>query len=118
MQWRAVVAAAVCAAMPMASVAQEYPNRPIQFIVPYTPATTADVLARLLGPRITQRWNQTVVVENKAGAGGLIGTEAAAKAAPDGYTSVSVAASYGTLPAMTAKMPYDPVKSFTPVALL
>ncbi|MFL6935006.1 MAG: tripartite tricarboxylate transporter substrate binding protein [Xanthobacteraceae bacterium] len=104
--------------MPLASVAQDYPSRPIQFIVPYTPATTADVLARLLGPRITQRWNQAVVVENKAGAGGLIGAESAAKAAPDGYTFLFVATSYGTLPAMTAKMPYDPVRSFTPVALL
>jgi tripartite-type tricarboxylate transporter receptor subunit TctC len=118
MHRRALLAAALCAALPMASVAQDYPNRPIQFIVPYTPATTADVLARLLGPRITQRWNQPVVVDNKAGAGGLIGADAAARAAPDGYTFLFVATSYGTLPALTAKMPYDPVKSFTPVALL
>jgi tripartite-type tricarboxylate transporter receptor subunit TctC len=118
MQRRAALAAVICAAMPLASVAQDYPNRPIQFVVPYTPATTADVLARLLGSRITQRWNTPVVVDNKVGAGGLIGTEAVAKAAPDGYTFLFVATSYGTLPALTAKMPYDPVKSFAPVALL
>jgi tripartite-type tricarboxylate transporter receptor subunit TctC len=115
---RTAVAAVVCAAMPLASIAQDYPNHSITFIVPYTPATTADVLARLLGPRISQHWNAPVVVENKVGAGGLIGTEAAAKAAPDGYTFVFVATSYGTLPALTPKMPYDPVKSFAPVALL
>lgn len=115
---RTALAAVVCAAMPLASIAQDYPNHPITFIVPYTPATTADVLARLLGPRISQRWNAPVVVENKVGAGGLIGTEAAAKAAPDGYTFLFVATSYGTLPALTPKMPYDPAKSFAPVALL
>jgi tripartite-type tricarboxylate transporter receptor subunit TctC len=114
----AALGLALASLLPVAARAQDYPSRTIQFLVPYTPATTADVLARLLGARISQRWNVPVVVENKAGAGGIIGTDAAAKAAPDGYTFVFVATSYGTLPALTPKMPFDPVRSFTPVSLL
>ena len=70
---------------PALAGAQEYPSHPIQFIVPYTPGTTGDMLARLLGAKIAQRWNVAVVVDNKAGASGVIGTEAVAKAAPDGH---------------------------------
>jgi tripartite-type tricarboxylate transporter receptor subunit TctC len=105
-------------AAPAVSQAQDYPSRPIQFIVPYTPGTTADVLARLLGQKISVAWKVPVVVENKVGAGGVIGTEAVAKAAPDGYTFLFVATSYGTIPALQPKMPFDPVKSFAPVSLL
>lgn len=109
---------ALALAAPMVSRAQDYPSRPIQFVVPYTPGTTADVMARLLGTRISQRWNVPVVVENKVGAGGVIGTDAVAKAAPDGYTFLFVATSFGTIPALQPKMPFDPVKSFAPVSLL
>ncbi|MDB5901031.1 MAG: Tripartite-type tricarboxylate transporter, receptor component TctC [Ramlibacter sp.] len=114
----AALALALAGALPLAAAAQDPSSRPIQFVVPYTPATTADVLARLLGAKISQRWNVPVVVENKAGASGVIGTDAVAKAAPDGHTFLFVATSYGTIPALTPKLPYDPVKSFTPVALL
>lgn len=108
-----------CACLPPAlSQAQDYPSRPIQFIVPYTPATTGDMLARLLAPKISQRWNVPVVVDNKAGASGIIGTEAVAKAAPDGYTFLFTATTYGTLAAVNPRLPYDPIKSFEPVALL
>lgn len=106
------------AVLPSLSQAQAYPSRAIQFIVPYTPGTTADVLARLLGARIAQRWNVPVVVENKVGAGGMIGTDAVAKAAPDGHTFLFAATSYGTLPAINPKLPFDPIKSFAPVSLL
>ncbi len=106
------------AVLPSLSHAQDYPSRAIQFIVPYTPGTTADVLARLLGSKLSQRWNVPVVVDNKAGASGIIGTEAVAKAAPDGYTFLFAATSYGTLAAINPKLPYDPVKSFAPVSLL
>ncbi len=112
------VALAVVFALPAPSRAQDYPSRTIQFIVPYTSGTTADVLARLLGTKLAQRWNVPVVVDNKVGASGVIGTDAAAKAAPDGYTFVFVATSYGTVPALQAKLPYDPAKSFAPVSLL
>jgi tripartite-type tricarboxylate transporter receptor subunit TctC len=98
--------------------AQTYPARQIQFVVPYTPGTTADVLARLLSAKISQRWNVPVIVENKTGASGIIGTTAVAKAAPDAYTFLFAATSYSTLAAINPKLPYDPVKSFAPVSLL
>jgi tripartite-type tricarboxylate transporter receptor subunit TctC len=114
----AALALVLAGFVPLVSNAQDTSSRPIQFVVPYTPATTADVLARLLGARISQRWGVPVVVENKAGASGVIGTDAVAKAAPDGQTFLFVATSYGTIPALTPRLPFDPVKSFTPVALL
>jgi tripartite-type tricarboxylate transporter receptor subunit TctC len=106
------------AVLPSLSQAQDYPYRAIQFIVPYTPGTTADMLARLLGARIAQRWNVPVVVENKVGASGIIGSDAVAKAAPDGYTFLFAATTYGTLAAINPKLPFDPIKSFAPVSLL
>ena len=109
----------VCAAvLPVLSQAQDYPSRTIQFIVPSTAGTTGDQLARLLGPRLTQRWNVPVVVDNKVGAGGMIGIEAGAKASPDGYTFLFSATALSTLPALRPKLPYDPIKSFSPVVLL
>ena len=114
----AAIGLAAVFALPPASHAQDYPSRTIQFIVPYTSGTTADVFARLLGTKIAQRWNVPVVVDNKVGASGVIGTEAAAKAAPDGYTFVFVATSYGTVPALQPRLPYDPARSFAPVSLL
>ena len=118
MKFFAAIGLALWLLAPGASRAQDYPSRPIQFIVPYTPGTTADVLARLLGSKIGPRWNVPVVVENKPGASGVIGTDAVAKAAPDGYTFLFVATSYGTIPALQPKMPFDPIKSFAPVSLL
>jgi tripartite-type tricarboxylate transporter receptor subunit TctC len=99
------------------AAAQDYPARPVHLIVPYTPGTGADILARLLGPRLSERWNVAVVTENKAGATGNIGTEFVAKSAPDGYTLLFVATSFGTTPAVT-RAPFDPVKHFAPVALI
>lgn len=109
----------VCAAALSALAhAQDYPNRSIQFIVPTSAGTTGDQLARLLGPKLTQRWNVPIVVENKVGAGGSIGIEAGARANPDGYSFLFAATSFSTLPALRTKLPYDPVKSFVPVVLL
>lgn len=108
-----------CACLwPAHGLAQEYPTGPIQFVVPYTPGTTGDLLARLLGTRLSQRWNVPVVVENKVGASGIIGTEAVAKAAPDGHTVLFAATSHSTIAATNTRLPYDPVKAFAPVALL
>ncbi|HEV7618375.1 MAG TPA: tripartite tricarboxylate transporter substrate binding protein [Burkholderiaceae bacterium] len=106
------------ALLPLLCRAQAYPSRPIQFIVPYTAGTTADVLARLLGTKISQRWNVPIVVDNRVGAAGIIGTQAVARAEPDGYTFLFAATSYGTLAALNPKLPYDPIKSFAPVSLL
>ncbi|HEV3009838.1 MAG TPA: tripartite tricarboxylate transporter substrate binding protein [Burkholderiales bacterium] len=99
------------------AAAQDFPSRTVHVIVPYTPGTGADILARLLGPRLSERWKVAVVTENKAGATGNIGAEFVAKSAPDGHTLLFVATSFGTTPAL-ARVPFDPVKSFTPVALV
>jgi tripartite-type tricarboxylate transporter receptor subunit TctC len=98
--------------------AQDYPSRAISFVVPFTPGTTADSLARLLQPHLSQRWGVPVVVENKPGAAGMIGIDAVAKANADGYTFLFTSTAFGTIAAMNPKLPYDPDKSFAPVMLL
>jgi tripartite-type tricarboxylate transporter receptor subunit TctC len=108
----------IAAALPSVSPAQSYPSRPIRFIVPFTPGTAADSWARLLGPQISQRWDVPVVVDNRAGASGIIGIEAGANANPDGHTFLFMATAFGTLAAMNPKLPYDPYKSFSPVMML
>jgi tripartite-type tricarboxylate transporter receptor subunit TctC len=86
--------------------------------VPYTPGTGADILARTLGPKMAEAWKVPVITDNRAGATGNIGAEVVAKAAADGYTLLCTATSFGTNPALNTKLPFDPVKSFTPVGIL
>lgn len=95
-----------------------YPTRTVQIVVPYTPGTGADILARIFGPRLAERWKTGVITDNRPGATGNIGTEFVAKAAPDGHTVLFTATSFGTTPALTPKLPFDPVKSFAPVSLV
>lgn len=106
------------AALPMLSRAQDYPSRSILFVVPFTPGTTADSLARLMQTHISQRWGVPIVVENRAGAAGIIGIDSVARAAPDGYTFLFTSTAFGTLAAMNPKLPYDPKLSFAPVMLV
>lgn len=94
-----------------------YPTRTIAIVVPFTPGTGADVIARLLQPRLAERLKVAVVVENKVGASGAIGTETVARAPPDGYTLLFTATAHGTVPALKRTLPYDAEKSFTPIAL-
>jgi len=96
---------------------QSYPTKAVTIVVPFTPGTGADVIARLLQPKLAERLKVPVVIENKVGASGAIGTELVAKAPADGYTLLFTATSHGTLPAMKRSLPYDAVKSFAPVAL-
>ncbi len=107
-------------ALASAAGAQEsaWPSRTIQIVVPYTPGTGADILARILGPKLAERWKIAVVTDNRAGASGNIGTDFVAKSAPDGYTLLCTATSFGTNPAINQKLPFDPMKSFAPVILL
>ncbi len=105
-------------AMAGAQEAGTYPSRTVQLVVPYSPGTGADILSRILGPKLADRWKVGVVTDNRAGATGNIGTELVAKAAPDGYTLLFTATSFATNPALGQKLPFDPVKSFTPVALI
>ena len=108
----------VCAAQfPLYAGAQEYPSRPIHVVVPYTPGTGADILSRVLGPKIAERWKAAVVTDNRPGATGNIGATEAAKAAPDGYTLLLTATSFTTNPALKPA-PFDPVKDFAPISLL
>src|SRR5260370_13648853 len=97
-----------------ASGQDAYPNRAVHITVPYTPGTGADILARVLGPRLAERWKSAGVVENRVGATGNIGTEYVAKAAPDGYPLLCTSTSFGTNPALSHAHPFDPVMSFSP----
>src|SRR3954462_2891011 len=94
-----------------------WPSRPVHIIVPYTPGTGADILSRVLGPKLGERWKAAVVTDNKAGATGNIGADAAAKSSPDGYTLLLTATSFTTNPALKPA-PFEPVKDFAPIALL
>jgi len=115
----AVLALLALASLPAARAEEPaYPSRTVQFIVPYTPGTGADILSRILGPRLGERWKVPVVTENRAGATGNIGAEVVAHAGPDGYTLLFTATSFGINPALMHKLPFDPVASFAPVALV
>jgi tripartite-type tricarboxylate transporter receptor subunit TctC len=98
--------------------AQVWPAKPVKFIVPYPPGGTVDPLARLLGGKLQESLGQPMVVENRPGAGGLVGTGAAAKSAPDGYTFLFVFDNHSVNPALVANVPFDTVKDFAPVMLV
>jgi tripartite-type tricarboxylate transporter receptor subunit TctC len=104
---------------PAPAAAQSYPERPIRLIVPFPAGGTVDAIARTLARELAEALRQPVVVENRAGGAGSIGSEAVAKATPDGYTLLmGTASTHGTNPAVQKSLPYDPVKDFTPVALV
>ena len=95
--------------------AQSYPSRPITLVVPYTPGTGIDIIARTVAPRLTQRWKEPVIVDNKPGASGNIGAAIVAKAPPDGYTMMVTVNTFTITPALYKSIAYDPVKDFAPV---
>src|SRR5207302_1099823 len=99
--------------------AQEaYPSKPLRMILPFPPGGGTDILGRLIADRLAAGLGQPVVTENRGGAGGNVGAEAAARAAPDGYTIVLVAPSLAISPTLYSKLNYDPVKDFAPVGLV
>ena len=101
--------------------AQEYPVKPIRIIVPFGAGSATDALARIIGPKLTEMWGQPVLVENRPGAGSVVGTSIAAKSPPDGYTLVVVSASHAINATLYTKLPFDPVRDFsgiTPLALI
>ncbi|MFH1604518.1 MAG: tripartite tricarboxylate transporter substrate binding protein [Pseudomonadota bacterium] len=100
-----------------AAAQQDYPSKPIRLIVPYPPGGSTTVLARLVGQKLTASWGQPVVVDNRPGGNAIIGTEAAAKAPPDGYTLVLTSNNHVVVPQLIAT-PYDAIKDFAPVATL
>ena len=107
----------LCLALAYSSFAlcQAYPSRPITLVVPYTPGTGIDIIARTVGPKLTQRWGQPVVVDNKPGASGNIGADIVAKAKPDGYTLMVTVNTFTMTPALYKNLPYDPVADFATV---
>lgn len=101
------------------SQAQTYPDKPVRIIVPYTAGGASDAVTRTIAAKLAELWKVGVVVENRGGGGGNIGTEAGARAAPDGYTLLmATVGTHGINPAIFAKLPYDPVKDFEPVSLV
>ena len=118
--WRFACVVAGLASAWGGATAQEiaFPTRPVQIVVPYSTGTTADILARLLGPKLSERLKVSVITDNRPGATGGIGMAFAAKAPPDGHTLMIVVASYSMIPAIYPKLQFDPVRSFAPVALL
>ena len=113
---------AICATLLLAGASQtnaqgSYPDRPVRLIVPFAPAGPVDVVARLIGQKLTERFGKQFFVENQAGAGGNLGMGNAAKAAPDGHTILFVSSSYVVNPSLYARAPYDPFKDFIPVTV-
>lgn len=98
--------------------AQQYPVKPIRLIIPTAPGGGVDVVARALGERLSKSLGQPIIYDNRAGAGGIIGTDIAAKSSPDGYTLLIVTSAHSVNPSLYEKLPYDAVKDFTPVGLV
>jgi tripartite-type tricarboxylate transporter receptor subunit TctC len=119
MQRRALLAATALALPASFSFAQGgWPSRPVRLVVPSSPGSSLDIIARLLGDKLKDRWGQSVVVENKPGAGGLLGMDLAAKAPPDGHVlALGFNGPIAFAPFMYAKLPYDPAHDLTPVVM-
>jgi tripartite-type tricarboxylate transporter receptor subunit TctC len=113
-----LLACSVLLALTTVVSAQTWPAKPVKFIVPYPPGGTVDPLARLVGAKLQESLGQAFVVENRPGAGGLVGTGVAAKSAPDGYTFLFVFDNHAVNPALVANVPFDTVKDFAPVMLV
>jgi tripartite-type tricarboxylate transporter receptor subunit TctC len=100
------------------AAAQGYPTRPVRLIIPFPPGGSNDIVGRMIAAQLGERLGQTMVVDNRGGAGGTIGTELAARSQADGYTLLLISTAYAFNTSIYKKLPYDPVRSFTPVALL
>ena len=113
-----LAAITACVSAPSAMAQAAYPTKPITLVVTYPPGGGADAMARLIGPKMGEALGQTVVIENKPGAGGQIGAAAVAKASPDGYTLMLDASSFSVNPSLYPKLPYDSAKAFQPVGVI
>ena len=98
--------------------AQSYPAKPVRMIVPFAPGGNTDIIARVYAPKFGEFLGQQVIIDNRGGAGGAIGTDIAAKSPPDGYTLLMVSASHTINPAMAKKLPYDSVRDFSPISVI
>jgi tripartite-type tricarboxylate transporter receptor subunit TctC len=96
----------------------QYPNKPIRLIVPFPPGGSNDIMARMMATQLGEKLGQSVVIENKGGAGGILGTEFVAKAAPDGYTVLLISIAYAFAPALYKTLPYDPLTALAPITIV
>jgi len=115
---RGFLAGAALTCAPFVARGDSFPSKPIQLVVPLGPGGINDIISRMLGQKLTEAWGQPVVIVNKPGAGGIIGSEAVAKAAPDGYTMLMCYSSHFVNPSLYAKLPYDTLKDFAPITLV
>ncbi len=98
--------------------AQQYPVKPVRIVVPFAPGGPNDILARVMAQKLTESWNQPVIVENRAGGGTVIGTDVVAKSPPDGYNLLMVSSSHATNPTLVKKLPFDTLRDLAPVILV
>ena len=110
----ALLAMALCAN----ATAQVYPGKSVRWIVPYPPGGSTDIIARTIGQKLADAWSVQVIIDNRPGASGMIGTDLVAKSAPDGYTLVQVTSGHVLQPSLYRKVPFDTINDFTPVILL
>lgn len=101
-----------------AALSQTYPSKPIRIMAPFSPGGPVDITARIVAQKLGEAFGQTVIVENRTGASGMIGTEMVAKGAPDGHLLLASASIHVIVPSLFAKMPYDPIRDFTPVSVV
>jgi tripartite-type tricarboxylate transporter receptor subunit TctC len=109
---------AVVAAYPVAAQDAHYPTKPIRIVVPFTPGSATDTLARLYGPKFAEAWGQQIVIDNRSGAGSTIGTAIVAGATPDGHTLLLNSSAFAGSASIYPKLPYDPYKDFAPISLV
>jgi len=114
----AAIAAALLAGTGIASAQSAFPTKPVHIYVPYAAGGGVDILTRTLGDVVSRQWGQTVVVENRPGAGGVVASQALVQSPPDGYALIMVARGHATNPFLYPKIPYNTFKDFTPISLL
>jgi tripartite-type tricarboxylate transporter receptor subunit TctC len=106
------------AAISLPLSAQTYPSKPIRMIVPFTPGGGSDIWARIIAPRLVDAWGQQVIIDNRPGAGGTIGSQLTASATPDGHTLMLTSSAFAGAPSIYPKLPFDPYKDFAPISLI
>jgi len=116
--WLMLALAAAACVNAGATRAQDYPNRTIRIVVPYAPGGGVSVVGQIIGTKLSELTKQTVVIDNRPGAGGNVGADAAAKSAPDGYTVLLHTSAMATIGSLYRKLPFDPVKDFAPVTMV